>query len=87
MAVSRSPKQDGTASSTDKSAWGSTVSRYDLILTLIPILLGAGAIAHVGFGVAMPLALVPTSVAGALLLVDALVLNPPTRPGGRRPPA
>jgi hypothetical protein len=81
MAVSRSPKRDRNSRSTDQSAWGPMVSRYDLILTLIPVLLGIGAVANLGFDVAMPLAFLPTSAAGVLLLVDALVLHPPTQSG------
>ncbi|MDS0259506.1 hypothetical protein NDI56_08880 [Haloarcula sp. S1CR25-12] len=54
------------------------VSRYDIVLALIPMAFLLTAVASGLFGVALPTALAGGSVLGVAVLADALFLNPPT---------
>jgi hypothetical protein len=57
---------------------GERLTRYDLILLAIPVALLASLLAHVAVGVPLRTTLVPASLVGALAIVDAVFLNPPT---------
>jgi hypothetical protein len=58
------------------------VSRYDLVLVLIPVAFVLTVAVSGLFDVPLPTALTGGTIVGVLCVVDALFLNPPT--GGRR---
>ncbi|WP_336003245.1 hypothetical protein [Halorientalis halophila] len=59
-----------------------TLTRYDLVLALIPaVFLLSVVLAHF-LGIPMRTALLGASSVGGLALLDALFVNPPTRPTG-----
>jgi len=82
MAVSRTPGRE-RQSRTDAGRFvGPT--RYDLALLGIPTLFCLALLGHLVLGVPLVTALLPASVAGVALVVDAVFLNPPTaRQSGR----
>jgi len=59
-----------------------SVSRYDVVLALLPLAVLLPAVASGLFGVTLHTALAGGSLFGVAVLVDALFLNPPTK-GGR----
>lgn len=63
------------------------VTRYDLVLTVIPVALALGALLGTSPAVPAPTAVAAASVIGGLAVIDALFLNPPRGPaaGGPRP--
>jgi hypothetical protein len=67
----------------NQSARLSSLSRYDIVLALIPTAFLLTAVASGLFGVSLPTALAAGSVLGVGLLADALFLNPPTGGGPR----
>lgn len=58
------------------------VSRYDLVLAVIPSAFLVALILGNVLPVSPRIALASASVVGALALLDALFLNPPRRPDG-----
>ncbi|WP_262180671.1 hypothetical protein [Haloarcula laminariae] len=60
-----------------------SVSRYDLVLAVIPVAFLLTAVASGLLGVTMRTALAVGALLGAAVVTDALFLNPPTG-GGRR---
>jgi hypothetical protein len=80
MAVS--PRPGRTSQDTTSPVVGDRLTRYDLILLAIPVALLASLLAHVAVGVPLRTTLVPASLVGALAIVDAVFLNPPTAGGG-----
>lgn len=60
-----------------------TLSRYDLLLALVPLTLAAVLAVHATLAVPFRLAVVGWATVGLLVLADALYINPPTsRSGG-----
>lgn len=53
------------------------MSRYDLILGLIPGVYVIGLLATAALSVSLPVAMIVASLIAAMGLIDALVLNPP----------
>ncbi|WP_277542015.1 hypothetical protein [Haloarcula laminariae] len=60
-----------------------SVSRYDLVLAVIPVAFLLTVVASGLLGVTMRTALAVGALLGAAVVTDALFLNPPTG-GGRR---
>lgn len=58
------------------------LSHYDLVLAVVPVAFLVSAIVGYLFAVPPKTALVVASVVGLLAMLDALFLNPPTRPDG-----
>ncbi|MFT4921684.1 MAG: hypothetical protein ACI8XM_000888 [Haloarculaceae archaeon] len=58
-----------------------SLSRYDLVLVGIPLLFAVALATHVAFGVSVRLAVAAGAVTSAVVLVDAIYLNPPTDTG------
>jgi multidrug efflux pump subunit AcrB len=58
------------------------VSRYDLILVVIPLAFVGALLATALFGVSLRVGIAAGSTVGALAVVDALFRNPPTNSGG-----
>lgn len=56
-----------------------SVSRYDLVIGVIPLVFAVALAATGALDVATHRALAAAAVVGVLALVDALYLNPPTR--------
>ncbi len=65
----------------NQSARRTAVSRYDLVLAVIPLAFLLTAVASGVLGVALPTALAGGSLLGLAGLADALFLNPPTGGG------
>ena len=74
----------GTDSSGANAANRRSISRYDLILAIIPVALIGPALFARAFEIGLESGLVIGSVVGALALLDAVLLNPPRgrQPGG-----
>jgi len=66
----------------NQSQWARSVSRYDLVLALIPVAFLLTAVASGLLGISLLVALAGGSLFGLAVLVDALFLNPP-RDGGQ----
>ncbi|WP_247009017.1 hypothetical protein [Halorientalis litorea] len=76
MATSdRRPHEFGTDQRTPVAG----LSRYDLVLVLIPLVLAASVFLGHLLSVPVEMTLAGASVVGTAALVDALFLNPPTR--------
>ncbi len=56
------------------------LSRYDAVLAAIPLVFALVLSAHAMLSVPLRLAIVAGSLGSALLLVDAMYLNPPGQP-------
>ena len=77
MAVSRnSPRRTDTARRFLVLLGG--LSRYDLLLALVPLAFVLALLVHVVAGVSMLTAVAGGAVIGLVVLVDALFVNPPT---------
>jgi len=63
------------------------LSRYDLLLAVVPVAFVLGLLAVGLAGVPFRVAMGSAAAVGALALVDGLFLNPPRRPGARDGPA
>ena len=61
----------------------SSLTRYDLVLTAIPVVFLLTAAVSGLLGVTLQTALAIGSLLGAAVIVDALFLNPPTTGGPR----
>lgn len=62
---------------------GGSVSRYDLLLFLIPAAFVVALLGSAVAPVSTTTLLAAASVVGALALADGLFVNPPEGPGGR----
>lgn len=62
----------------------SSLTRYDVVLAAIPLVFALALAAHTLAGLSLHLAVTVGAVTSALLLVDALYVNPPigSGPGG-----
>lgn len=58
------------------------LSRYDLVLAVIPAAFLLAALLGTAGAVPAPAAVTAASLVGVLAMVDALFLNPPDRPAG-----
>jgi len=65
----------------NQSASPTAVSRYDLVLAVIPMAFLLTAVASGVLGVSLPTALGGGSLLGLAVLADALFLHPPTTGG------
>jgi len=65
----------------------SRLSRYDLLLAVVPAAFLLGSIVCLAAGVPLRVAMPAAASIGALALVDGLFLNPPRRPGTGSGPA
>ncbi len=54
-----------------------SLSRYDVVLALIPLGFALALAAHLAFGLSLHQAVAAGAVLGAMALTDALFLNPP----------
>lgn len=63
------------------------VSRYDLVLGLIPVAFGAAGAAGAFLSVTATTTVSVAAILSGLAVVDALFLNPPRDPSSGRPPA
>lgn len=79
MAVSRNPN-DGTDDRRRNLLPLSSLSRYDVVLVLIPLSFAAALVGHLLLSVSLQRAVAAGAVVGVVSLLDALVLNPPTEP-------
>lgn len=77
MAVSRNPPER-TDTTRDAVAVLDGLSRYDLLLALVPLGFALALLAHVVVGVPVLAAVAGGAMFGALVLVDALFVNPPS---------
>lgn len=82
MAVSRPSRRDGRSARRTRVRNWLPSDRYDLILAVIPLVFFVAYVVHVALGVSVAATLLPASVVGVGLLVDALYLNPPSASGG-----
>lgn len=80
MAVSRNSRTSGNDPFSD-SFFGQ-ISRYDLLLAAIPLVLALGFAAGRVLPVALHVSVGAGALCGCLLLADALYVNPPTDPAG-----
>lgn len=63
----------------DQLPLSSSLSRYDLVLALIPSLFVLTGVGATLFNVSLAMALAGGAIIGALAVIDALFINPPTR--------
>jgi hypothetical protein len=77
MAVSRTTPGRTDTSGRYLSLLGG-LSRYDLLLALVPLGFGLALLAHVVTDVSLLTAVAAGAVLGLAVLVDALFVNPPT---------
>lgn len=61
-----------------------SITRYDLVLGIIPAAFGLAAVAGSALGLDAHEALLGAALVGVFVLVDALYLNPPANPGSGR---
>lgn len=61
---------------------GWPLSRYDLVLAVIPLAFGVALVAGTVFEVALPTALAVASVLGLGMIVDCIYRNPPVPSSG-----
>lgn len=80
MSGATTPSRDGRV---DDPTDGRGLSRYDLVLAVIPAAFLAGILVSAVAGLPPRLGLVGAGVVGALALADGLFLNPPRRSTGR----
>lgn len=57
------------------------LSRYDLVLTVIPFVFALAAVANVAFSVPFLGALAASAIVSVVVLADALFINPPVDTG------
>lgn len=62
-----------------------SLSRYDAVLAAIPLVFALALTVHVLAGLSLYLAITLGAVTGALLVVDALYVNPPVDSDPGRP--
>jgi hypothetical protein len=67
-----------TDSGVTQNADRTTLSRYDLVLAVIPMAFVAAFVANVVFSLPLRTVLPVSSLVGVLALIDSLYLNPPT---------
>jgi len=72
MAVSRNSAQ------VQKNSFFDRLSRYDLLLVAIPLMLALAVVASVVFSVSLHLSVTAAVLFCSPLLVDAMYVNPPT---------
>jgi len=77
MAVSRNPLRRTDTSRRFLALLGG-LSRYDLLLALVPLGFAVALLAHVVVGLSLLTAIASGAVLGLAVLVDALFVNPPT---------
>jgi len=80
MAVSRNSGHSGNGSVSYRFG---AVSRYDLLLAAIPLLLVLGLTAGVALPVPLHFPIGGSALLGCLFVADALYVNPPTDPADR----
>jgi hypothetical protein len=76
MAVSRNSTQVQNDSFFDRLS--AQLSRYDLLLAAIPLMLALAVVAGVVFSVSLHLSVSAAALFCSPLLVDAMYVNPPT---------
>jgi len=67
-----------TGSGDTRSGRRTGLSRYDVVLAAIPLAFLAGLAATVALGVSVRAAMAVASALGAVAVVDALFVNPPS---------
>lgn len=76
--ISRKPADRGSRS----QSWITwSLSRYDLVLALIPLALAIGIFASVLFEIELPTAMATASVLGLGMILDTVYRNPPGSTG------
>lgn len=84
MAVSNDPARTGSSRVFPATFDG--LSRYDLVLALVPLAFALTLSVHVLVGISLQLAVAGGAVLGLAVLVDALFVNPPSESPPRSSP-
>jgi hypothetical protein len=85
MATSRNTGQPRDSTFTAFRDGLPNLSRYDLLLLVIPLSFGLTLLGHAVFGVSLRLSVLGGSLMGALAVADALFVHPPLGGGDSTP--
>ena len=83
MAVSRNPGQTGSGNESRRPL--DSVSRYDLLLAVLPLGFLCPVLAHVLVAIPLQMAIASGALFGLVVTVDALFVHPPAENSPRSP--